>query len=85
MTAPTRTGYLAIGPEGADRPEDAEARRREFLFERLAVSWTIAGLEPIRRQDELLARYRMSSGEQRAWVDSTLREHLAEHFPGLKG
>jgi hypothetical protein len=83
MTAATRSAYLSILPKGADRPEDAEARRREFLFERLATDWAIAGLDPITRQNELLARYRMASGEERAWVDDVLRRHVAEHFPEL--
>ena len=51
----------------------------ELLFERLAVRWTIAGA-PIDRPRELLARFRMASAEERAWVREALREHCAEHF-----
>jgi hypothetical protein len=83
MSAATRSAYRTIEPVGADRPEDADARRREFLFERLAASWEIAGLEPITKQAELLARYRISSGGERAWVDSTVGRHVSEHFPEL--
>jgi hypothetical protein len=63
--------------------EDAWQRATEFLFEHLAVSWTIAGLETTRQRD-LLARYRMSSGDERQFVRDSLREHLAEHFPELQ-
>ena len=40
--------------------EDRWQRRVEFLFERLAVRWEIAGL-PLEGQKELLGRYRMAS------------------------
>ena len=55
----------------------------EFLFERLAVRWEIAGA-PIERQRELLARFRVASPAERAWVRETLREHCAEHFPDVQ-
>jgi hypothetical protein len=63
--------------------DDAWQRAAELLFERLAVSWTIAGLE-MTGQKELLARYRMASGDERTFVRGALREHLAEHFPELE-
>ncbi len=63
--------------------EDAWQRALELLFERLAVRWVIAGA-PIERQKQLLARLRMASSEERAWVRATLREHCAEHFPELQ-
>jgi len=47
--------------------DDAWRRREEALFERLAVSWEIAGL-PLDDQKMLLGRYRMSDNETRAWV-----------------
>jgi hypothetical protein len=62
------------GPAAASR-EDMWQRRTEILFERLAVSWAIAGL-PITRQQELLGRYRMASGAEREWVRRTLDEHV---------
>ena len=62
--------------------EDAWQRAVELLFERLAVRWTIAGA-PIDRQRELLARYRVASASERAWVRETLRAHCCEHFPEL--
>ena len=63
--------------------EDAWQRAVELLFERLAVSWTIAGLQ-ITRQKELLARYRMASQDERQFVRDTLRDHVTEHFPELQ-
>ena len=63
--------------------EDAWQRAAEILFERLAVSWTISGLE-ITRQKELLGRYRMATTEERQFVRNVLREHAAEHFPELQ-
>jgi len=62
--------------------EDAWQRAMELLFERLAVRWVIAGA-PIERQHELLARLRVASAEERAWVREALREHCAEHFPDV--
>ena len=63
--------------------EDAWQRALELLFERLAVRWTIAGA-PIERQRELLARFRIASPGERAWVRGVLREHCAEHFPDVQ-
>jgi hypothetical protein len=51
-----------------------------MLFERLVVSWTIAGL-PLTGQKELLGRYRMADSDTRRWV----RERLEEHFRRLNG
>lgn len=64
--------------------EDAWARREEALFERLAVSWEIAGL-PLDDQKMLLGRYRMADGETRAWVRRTIAGHLERHIPELAG
>jgi hypothetical protein len=83
MTPATRAEYAKVRAGGLDR-EDAWQRSVEFLFERLAVRWEIAGAEPIERQRELLARYRFAGGDERAWIRDVLREHLAEHFPDLE-
>jgi hypothetical protein len=64
------------GRTAAASSEDVWARRGEFLFERLVVSWTIAGL-PITSQKELLGRYRMASAAERDWVRARIEEHLA--------
>lgn len=63
--------------------EDAWQRAVELLFERLAVRWTIAGA-PIERQRELLARFRVASQQERAWIRDVLREHCAEWFPDVE-
>jgi hypothetical protein len=62
--------------------EDAWARREEALFERLAVSWEVAGL-PLDDQKMLLGRYRMASADERAWVRRTIASHLERHIPEL--
>jgi hypothetical protein len=77
-----RREYGDILAGGLNR-EDAWQRATELLFERLAVSWTIAGVE-ISRQKELVARYRVASAEERRFVRDALREHSAEHFPELQ-
>jgi hypothetical protein len=77
-----RTLAGETGAAAATR-EDAWQRALELLFERLAVCWTIAGA-PIERQRELLARFRMASPGERAWVRGVLREHCAEHFPDVQ-
>jgi len=62
--------------------EDEWHRRTEMLFERLAVSWEIAGL-PLDDQKMLLGRYRMADTETQAWVRRTITEHLQRHIPEL--
>lgn len=83
MTPATRMQYAEVAAGNILSREDAWQRAVEFLFERLAVRWDIAGAEPITRQKELLARYRFASAEERRWIRDVLREHLAEHFPEM--
>jgi hypothetical protein len=64
--------------------EDAWRRRSEALFERLAVSWEIAGL-PLEDQKMLLGRYRMADAETQRWVRETIARHLDRHIPELSG
>ncbi len=82
LTPGSRREYAEILSGGLER-EDAWQRATELLFERLAVRWTISGLE-ISRQKELLGRYRMASTAERRFVRDALREHTAEHFPELQ-
>ena len=77
-----RREYAATLGGGLHR-EDALQRAAEMLFEHLAVSWTIAGLE-LSLQGELLGRYRMASGAERNFIRNALREHVKEHFPELE-
>lgn len=89
LTAAARREYAqalartGAGARAADTREDAWQRAGELLFERLAVSWTIAGA-PIEDQRELLARYRAASQSERAWVRDALRAHCAERFPDVQ-
>jgi hypothetical protein len=62
--------------------DDRWQRRVELLFERLAVSWEIAGL-PLSSQKELLGRYRMATTDERRWVRETLADHLATRHPDV--
>jgi len=64
--------------------EDAWRRRTEMLFERLAVSWEIAGL-PLSDQKMLLGRLRMADAETQRWVRETIAEHLERKIPELSG
>jgi len=82
LTAAARREYAAVLSGGLHR-EDAWQRALELLFERLAVSWVISGLE-ITRQKELLGRYRMASTEERRFVRDALRRHVTEQFPELE-
>jgi hypothetical protein len=84
MTPATRREYAAVMAGSPLSQEDAWQRGVEFLFERLAVRWEIAGTEPITRQKELLARYRFATQDERRWIRDVLREHLAAQLPGVE-
>jgi hypothetical protein len=83
MTPGTRREYAAAMAGSPLSREDAWQRGVEFLFERLAVRWDIAGTEPITRQKELLARFRFASPDERRWIRDVLRQHVAENFPDV--
>jgi hypothetical protein len=83
LTPKTRQEYAAVLAGSPLSQEDAWQRAVEFLFERLAVRWTIAGTDPITKQKELLGRFRFASADERRWIRDVLREHLGEHFPDL--
>jgi hypothetical protein len=74
-----REGIAAPGASA----EDQWRRREEMLFERLAVSWEIAGLEPLTEQGMLLGRYRMADSETQRWVRETIAAHVERHMPEL--
>ena len=84
MSPATRSEYAAALAGSPLSREDAWQRAVEFLFERLAVRWEIAGTEPITRQKDLLARFRFASQDERRWIREVLREHLAEWFPDVE-
>jgi len=76
---------IGEGPAtAATTQDDAWRRRSELLFERLAVSWEIAGL-PLTDQKMLLGRYRMADAETQRWVRETIATHIERHIPELAG
>jgi hypothetical protein len=89
LTPATRREYAALtsGSGAAAGPamtrEDLWQRGVEFLFERLAVRWVVSGVEATKQKD-LLARFRVATQAERAWVRDVLREHLAEWFPDVE-
>jgi hypothetical protein len=82
LTPAARREYAGVLGGGLNR-DDAWQRAVEVLFERLAVSWMIAGLQ-ITKQKELLARYRAATQDERRFVRESLRSHAREHFPELE-
>jgi hypothetical protein len=87
LSASTRASYARIASgedlSPAATVEDAWQRAVEFLFERLTVSWSIAGAPPLTGQRDLIARLRVADALQRSWLRERLREHCAEHFPDV--
>ena len=69
-----------LGSTPAATADDRWQRREELLFERLAVSWTIAAL-PLEGQAELLGRYRMADPDTRRWVREAVEGHLERNQP----
>jgi hypothetical protein len=82
LSAGTLRQLEQLDAKPAASAEDRWQRRVELLFERLAVSWEIAGL-PLESQKELLGRYRMATADERRWVRETLTEHLAARHPDV--
>ena len=82
LSPASRREYAALVAGGSTR-EDTWHRAVEFLFERLAVRWVISGVETS-KQKELLMRFRIASKDEKLWVRSALREHVAEWFPDVE-
>ena len=83
LSAGTLSKLDDLDARPAASAEDRWQRRGEFLFERLAVRWEIAGL-PLEGQGELLGRYRLASSDERQQVRAVLAEHLAKHHPEIE-
>jgi hypothetical protein len=83
LSAGTLQELERLDARPAATPEDRWQRRVEFLFERLAVRWEIAGL-PFESQKELLGRYRIAGAEERRWVRETVAGHLRERLPEVE-
>ena len=82
LSAGTLRSLSELDARPAASAEDRWQRRVEFLFERLAVRWEIAGL-PLEGQRELLGRYRLASSSERQQVRAALAEHLAARHPEI--
>ncbi len=78
----TVRGLATLDARPAASTEDRWQRRVEYLFERLAVRWELAGL-PLEGQRELLGRYRMASPDERRRVREALNEHLRTRAPEI--
>jgi len=83
LSAGTLRGLEQLDAKPAASAEDRWQRRVEYLFERLAVRWEIAGL-PLEGQKELLGRYRMASVDERRAVRAALAEHLQARYPDVE-
>jgi hypothetical protein len=83
LSAGTLNGLERMDAKPAASAEDRWQRRVEYLFERLAVRWEIAGL-PLEGQRELLGRYRMASPDERHAVRAALAEHLGALYPDVE-
>ena len=83
MSPKTRQEYAATLAGNPLSQEDAWQRAVEFLFERLAVRWEIAGV-PTEGQKALLMRFRVATQDERRFVRDALRAHVTEHFPELQ-
>jgi hypothetical protein len=83
LGAGTLRGLERMEAKPAASAEDRWQRRVEYLFERLAVRWEVAGL-PLEGQRELLGRYRMASPDERRTVRAALVEHLRARYPDVE-
>ena len=83
LTPKTRAAYADVVAGSPLSQEDAWQRAVEFLFERLAVSWTISGVVTEGPRD-LLLRLRAATTDERRFVRDTLRSHCAEWFPDVQ-
>ena len=83
LTAKTRQQYAAVLHGNTLSQEDAWHRAVEFLFERLAVRWTISDVAT-EGQKDLLLRLRAATTAERSFVRDALREHCTEWFPDVE-
>ena len=83
LSAGTIKALRDLDAKPAASADDRWQRRVEFLFERLAVRWEIAGL-PLDSQKELLGRYRLAGSSERERLRAILAEHLAARHPEIE-
>lgn len=72
-----------LDAQPAASADDRWQRRVELLYERLVVSWEIAGL-PLEDQRELLGRFRLASPDERRAVRDAIAEHLRARHPDVE-
>ena len=84
LSAGTIRKIARASAKDAASVDDVWRRRSELLFERLTVSWEIAGL-PLTDQKMLLGRYRMADSPTQRWVRETIARHVERHIPELAG
>jgi hypothetical protein len=86
LTPKTRAAYAQLADpshaRAAASAEDVWQRQVEFLFERLAVRWTVSGVT-WEGQRDLLERFRAASSDERRAVRDALRAHVREWFPDV--
>jgi hypothetical protein len=82
LSAGTLRKLTEVTGSSASTRDDLWQRQGELMFERLVVSWTIAGL-PLTGQKELLGRYRMADTDTRRWIRDTIDAHVRERQPEL--
>ena len=82
LSAGTLRELERLDSRPAASADDRWQRRVELLFERLAVSWEIAGL-PLDDQKMLIGRYRMADSDTKRWVRETISTHVEHHIPEL--
>ena len=83
LTPKTRAQYAQVLHGDTLSQEDAWNRAVEFLFERLAVRWTISDVVTEGQRD-LLLRLRAATADERRFVRDALRAHCAEWFPDVE-
>jgi hypothetical protein len=83
LSAGTIAKIAKVSASSGTSLDDAWRRRTELLFERLAVSWEIAGL-PLEDQKMLLGRYRMADSQTQEWVRRTIAAHVERYIPELR-
>ena len=72
-----------LDAQPAASADDRWQRRVELLYERLVVSWEIAGL-PLEGQRDLLGRFRLASPDERRAVRNAIAEHLRGRYPDVE-
>jgi hypothetical protein len=83
MSPLTRRKYASTLHDQRRSTDDTWHRAVEFLFERLVERWEIYGV-PTEGQQDLLARYRIATPDEKRWIRDVLRQHLAANFPDVE-